>query len=154
MKKLFTCIAMAVALCSGCSIYKAATAPPPLAVENVKVGTSREAIIACLGLPKSSETKGDVRTDMHEFVCGSPEGTKVRILFYIAGDIFTIGLSEILFWPIELAAGQGTDGRAVVTYGMDNIAKSVLLVKSDGTPWAFKSEAPVGQNDFNQMDVR
>jgi hypothetical protein len=154
MKIFFIWIAILVALCSGCSIYKAATAPPPLAVENVKVGKSRDEIIASIGLPKSSENKGDVRTDMHEFTSGSPEGTKIRIVLYVAGDVFTIGLAELVFWPIELAAGQGTDGRAIVTYGMDNIAKSVLMVKRDGTPWKFGSVAALDQGNVGSMDAR
>lgn len=82
-----------------------------------------------------SETKGDTKIDVHEFVSGSPEGTKTRIVLYIAGDLFTAALTELVFWPMELEFGQGTAGRAVVTYGMDDVAKSVLLAKIDGSPW-------------------
>ena len=119
----------------GCSIYKAATAPTPVALEDVAPGANRIHIVGALGVPKSTETKNNTRIDVHEFVDGSDSATKARIVLYIAGDVFTIGLAELVFWPMELGFGQGTGGRAVVTYGMDDIAKSVLLTKLDGSPW-------------------
>ena len=119
----------------GCSIYKAATAPTPVALEDVAPGANRIHIVGALCVPKSTETKNNTRIDVHEFVDGSDSATKARIVLYIAGDVFTIGLAELVFWPMELGFGQGTGGRAVVTYGMDDIAKSVLLTKLDGSPW-------------------
>ena len=136
-KKLYLVLAVAMML-SGCSIYKAATAPPPMMLDNVKTGADRITIVGTLGVPKLSEAKGDSKIDVHEFVSGSQEGTKARIGLYIAGDLFTIGLAELIFWPIELRFGQGTAGRAVVTYGNDDIAKSVLFAKADGSPWRVK----------------
>ncbi len=134
MKWFYLVMALAMTLPS-CAIYDAATAPAPIALGNVRTGASRTEIVGTLGIPKSSETKGSSKTDVYEFVNGSNQATKARILVYIAGDFFTIGLSELVFWPIELGLGQGTAGRAVVTYGMDDMAKSVLLVKADGSPW-------------------
>lgn len=156
-KTLHLVLAFAMTL-PGCSIYKAATAPPPIALENVKTGASRITIVGTLGVPKLSETRGDSKIDVHEFVNGSHEGTKTRIAIYIAGDLFTIGLAELVFWPMELEFGQGTAGRAVVTYGMDDIAKSVLLAKADGTPWVLESNkieenpARVLQKATNKVD--
>jgi hypothetical protein len=137
-KALYVVLSFAMAL-PGCSIYKAATAPPPIALENVKNGASRITIVGTLGIPKMSETNEGSKIDVYEFVNGSHEATKARIVLYIAGDLFTMGLSELVFWPAELGLGQGTAGRAVVTYGMDDIAKSVLLAKADGSPWARES---------------
>jgi len=145
MKKVLHVILCFAMVLPGCSIYKAATAPPPIALENVKNGASRITIVGTLGIPKMSETKTGSKSDVYEFVNGSYEGTKVRILLYVAGDIFSIGLAELLFWPIELGFGQGTAGRAVVTYGMDDIAKSVMLVKADGSPWVLES-TKIGEN--------
>lgn len=140
-KGLFAVLIAALSL-GGCSIYKAATAPTPIALENVKVGANRVNVVGTLGVPKSTETRNEQRIDVYEFVNGSPSESKVRILVYIAGDLFTIGLSELLFWPLELGLGQGTDGRAVVTYGMDDIAKAVLLSKADGTSWEAADTEP------------
>lgn len=120
----------------GCSIIKASTAPPPLALHNVKVGSQRIAVTSLLGRPKFTETKSGKTTEIYEFVDGSHSASKLRILGYIAGDIFTAGLSELIFWPLEESFGQGTKGRATVTYGMDDIAKAVLLTRADGAPWS------------------
>lgn len=121
----------------GCSVSRALNGPAPVAVEKVKVGENRNNIITVLGLPKNTESKTDSKTDMYEFTDGYSNGSKVRVIIYLAGDFFTLGLSELLFWPIELAAGDGTKGRAIVTYGLDDISKSVLLTKADGTQWKY-----------------
>ena len=124
----------------GCSIYKAANAPPPIPVEEIKPGKDRNSIISILGMPKSTETTANnERTDLHEFTAGYDAGGKIRIILYIAGDIFTLGLAELIFWPIEIAALQGDEGRAVVSYDQNNIAKNVLVTTKGGTPWAAGS---------------
>jgi hypothetical protein len=137
MKKIVLSIMLCAVLAylPGCSIYKAATAPPPVALDGVKVGANRINIVGALGVPKSTETKAESKTDVYEFVDGSANVSKLRIVLYIAGDLYTLGLAELIFWPVELGFGQGTEGRAVVTYGMDDIARAVLLNKRDGTPW-------------------
>ena len=128
---------IALMMLSGCSVARVFSSPPPVDVEKVKVGEQRNTIISVLGTPKTSEVKQDLRTDVYEFVDGHSSGSKVRAVLYIAGDFFTLGLAELLFWPIELAAGNGTAGRAIVDYGMDDIAKKILLTQSDGKPWEF-----------------
>jgi hypothetical protein len=54
----------------GCSIYKASTAPPPVEVERVRVGTDRTELISVLGTPKLTEVTDGQRTDMFEFTSG------------------------------------------------------------------------------------
>ena len=63
------------------------------------------------------------------------QASKSRILLYIAGDVFTAGLSELVFWPLELAWLDGTEGRAVATYGSDNKVQIVKITTKDGKPW-------------------
>lgn len=127
----------------GCSVNRALNGPAPVATERVRIGESRNTIISVLGSPKITDSKANCtpemnvcRTDIHEFTDGYSGASKIRVLLYIAGDVFTLGLSELIFWPIELAAGDGARGRAIVTYGLDDISKTVLLTKADGTPWA------------------
>lgn len=136
----------------GCSISKAANAPPPILVENVQVGKDRNNIISILGMPKSTETSNNERTDMHEFISGYDAGGKIRILFYIAGDIFTLGLAELIFWPLEIAALQGDEGRAVVSYDQNNIAKTVLVTTKGGAPWAPGSASQVRSEPVNENE--
>lgn len=119
----------------GCSIYYAAKAPGPVNVQEVQTGKDRSQIISVLGMPKSTETLNGERTDMHEFTSGYDPGSKLRILFYVAGDFFTLGLAELIFWPLEVAALQGDEGRAVIGYDQNNIAKTVLVTTKGGAPW-------------------
>jgi len=136
MAMFFIGVVMAAAT-QGCSISRALSGPPPVAVERVKIGEHRNTIISVLGIPKTTETKFDGKIDMHEFTDGFSGGSKVRVLLYMAGDFFTLGISELVFWPIELAAGEGTKGRAIVTYGLDDLSKNILITKADGTPWEY-----------------
>jgi hypothetical protein len=119
----------------GCSIYKTATTPPPVEVERVRVGADRTDVISVFGTPKLREVTDGQRTDMFEFTSGYNQASKSRILLYIAGDVFTAGLSELVFWPLELAFLDGTEGRAVATYGADNKVQLVKNTKKDGKPW-------------------
>lgn len=138
---LFATIVVSLSSLQGCSIGRVFSSPPPVEVERVKVGESRNNIISVLGTPKTTETKPDSKMDIYEFVDGHSGASKLRAIIYIAGDFFTLGLSELLFWPIELATGNGTAGRAIVDYGMDDIAKSVLLTRADGKPWNYEAPA-------------
>jgi hypothetical protein len=137
MKKILAALMLCMPLLglTGCSWAHVFSTPSEIQVNDVCVGKSRNAIISVLGLPKSTETKKEGRTDMFEFVDGYSAGSKARVVLYMAGDVFTCGLAEVIFWPIELAVGNGIEGRAIVDYGMDDIAKSVLLTKRDGSPY-------------------
>lgn len=119
----------------GCSIYKAATAPPPVEVERVMVGSDRTDVISLFGTPKLTEVTDGQRTDMFEFISGYSQASKSRILLYAAGDFFTLGLSELVFWPLELAVLDGKEGRAVATYGSDNKVQIMKITTKDGKPW-------------------
>ena len=134
MRLLMALLLMAIAS-QGCSIYKAATAPPPVEVERVRVGADRTDVISVFGTPKLTEVTNGQRTDMFEFKSGYNQASKSRILLYIAGDFFTAGLSELVFWPLELAWLDGTEGRAVAMYGSDNKVQIVKITTKDGKPW-------------------
>lgn len=135
MKRLIAVLLIACAS-QGCSIYKAATAPPPVPVGSVKPGSTRAEVMSVFGLPKNSEqAQSSDRTDVYEFIDGNHEGSKLRIIPYIGADFFTLGLAELVLWPIEVALLQGSEGRAVVTYDQDNRAKSIIVTKKDGSPW-------------------
>jgi len=119
----------------GCSIYKAANAPPPVPVENVKIGSTRNDVLSTFGTPKNIDTSGNDRIEMYEFVDGHHGASKVRILLYIAGDFFTLGLTELVFWPMELAVLKGSEGRAVVTYSKDETVKTITVTDKNGNAW-------------------
>jgi hypothetical protein len=125
----------------GCSVKRVFNGPPPLDVEKVKVGESRQTIISVLGEPKSSEIRQDGKREQYEFVSGYPIGSKLLFsALYIYGDLATVGFGELYFDPHEKETGGGTPGRAVVDYGMDDLAKSILITKADGKPWEYPGQ--------------
>ena len=87
------------------------------------------------GTPKSTDVAQDERTDVFEFIDGNHGASKLRVIPYVAADIFTLGLAELILWPMELAVLQGSEGRAVVTYSQDHRVKTVTITNRDGTPW-------------------
>ena len=134
--RLFIALLLMTTAAQGCSIYKAATAPPSVAVDHVRPGNTRFEVMSVFGSPKSSDVgQSNERTDVYEFIDGHHGATKLRIIPYLGADFFTLGLAELLLWPLELAALQGSEGRAVVTYDQNNRATTVIVTKKDGSPW-------------------
>lgn len=138
----------------GCSVYKAAHQEPPCPIERVKVGCSRTEVMSVLGSPTESEVVEGQRTDVYEFVDGLPGASKSRILLYLAGDFFTLGLAELVFWPMEETLLDGREGRAVVMYAPSNVAETVTVTKKNGSPWfkevedgADPAEVPTKQDE-------
>jgi hypothetical protein len=132
----------------GCSIYKAATAPPSVPVGDARIGSTRAEVLSVFGMPKSTEVEAGGRIDMYEFTDGNPGASKLRIIPYIAADLFTLSLAELVLWPLELTALQGSDGRAIVTYDTRDIATAVKVTKKNGEPWHYgdiRSPAPPQQ---------
>ncbi|MFZ4860079.1 MAG: hypothetical protein ACOYL3_27260 [Desulfuromonadaceae bacterium] len=143
-KLLITAFMAALLTIWGCSVNRALNSPQELDIERVKVGESRQTIISVLGEPKSSEVKQDGRVERYEFVTGYSKRRKVEKSFlYIGADVYSLGVTEYFFNKHEKNTGSGTTGRAIVDYGMNDLAKSVLLTNTDGEPW---------ENDSNTLD--
>lgn len=98
----------------GCSIYQATHAPAPVEYKQVIVGSTRTETIARLGYPKMTDQKNNLKTDSFDFLDGYNTASKARIILYLAGDIFTIGLAELIFWPIEANVFDGKQCRALL----------------------------------------
>lgn len=118
MKKLIA-LALVSTLC-GCSIYEAAHAPTPVDYQQIKVGSTRDEAIKILGFPKITQQKGQNSVDLFEFTDGNSSASKSRIILYLAGDVFTAGLAELIFWPMESNLLDGKQCRGEVTYGANN----------------------------------
>ena len=116
---------------AGCSVYSAAHAPKPVNYREVRVGQERTDVFTTLGMPRMTEITTENRKDYYEFTDGYDQAWKGRILLYLAGDILTIGISEILFWPLEELGLQGNTGRAYVEYGLDNKLKNIKVVSAE-----------------------
>lgn len=118
---------------SACSIYKASTQPPPADLVGIGIGTSRQEIIQRLGAPKFSDTDPQGRRqDLFEFQSGMHGASKARIILYIAGDLVTLGLAELIFWPMELTVMNSATCNASANYDSSQKVDVWKLTQKDG----------------------
>jgi hypothetical protein len=107
----------AVCVLSGCSVYQAIQQPGPADLSGIGIGTPRQSIVSRLGAPKMIDTlKDGSKQDIFEFQSGAHQASKVRAVFYAAADVFTIGLAEIVLWPLELTALNSATCTGMATY--------------------------------------
>ena len=101
----------------GCSVYKAMSQPGPADLAGIGVGTPRQELFGRLGAPKFSDTTADgKKEDVFEFVSGAHQATKVRGVFYLAADVFTLALAELILWPIELTVAEAALCNGTASY--------------------------------------
>ena len=103
---------------SACSVYKASTQPGPADLQGLGIGVLRQQVIAILGPPKFSDVDPQGRKqDTFEFQSGFHQGSKARVILYLAADVFTLGLAELILWPMELTVMERATCIANATYG-------------------------------------
>ena len=116
-----------------CSVYKAATQPGPADLSGLGVGVPRAQVITTLGAPKFSDIDPQGRKqDTFEFQSGMHQGSKARIILYLAADVFTLTLAELILWPMELTVMERATCIAFVTYDQSQKVETWNLTKKDG----------------------
>ena len=95
---------------NACSVSRALNQPPPADLQGLGVGTSRLEVIQRLGAPMFSETDAEgKKQDSFEFQSGMHGASKSRVIFYLAGDIFTLGGSRIYLLALGAHAFEKRD---------------------------------------------
>jgi outer membrane protein assembly factor BamE (lipoprotein component of BamABCDE complex) len=116
---------------TACSVYWALKQPPQKDLEGLGVGATRQQLLARLGPPQFSETDTQGRKqDLFEFQSGMHQATKVRALLYAGADFFTLGLAELILWPMELTVMKDATCNAVVTYDASQVVDSWKVDKA------------------------
>lgn len=117
---------------SGCSVLMVASRESKRGDINViQVGVQRSEVIATLGQPDSYYTPEGGGYDDRYKLDPDAHHWAVKLLtgiFYLAGDFFTLCLTEILFTPLEIAAKD----RLVIyhlTYGVDGKLSAIEKIK-------------------------
>jgi TolB-like protein len=102
---------------SGCSIAMALSGHKDPHLSAFHVGSTKEEVEFQLGPPKETHpTNYGARTDVYEYeVNNEPSGA--RAVMYLIYDIFTFGISEVVFTPAELMTGEKK--RLPIYYGSD-----------------------------------
>lgn len=123
---------IAAALLPACSVHHAMNVPPPVEYKQIGTGDQKVEVVGLLGAPKYSQKKVDSVVDYYEFKDGYHGASKLRILPYIAAGIFTAGLSEIVFYPLEAALIDGQECKATITYDLNDTIKAYEISTKDG----------------------
>lgn len=116
----------------GCAAGYSLSLPGPIHDENVTVGMHRQEVDALLSTKGGtvSNPAEEVTVVHYRFVDGPHQATKLRALVYLAGDVFTLFLSEIIFWPIEIAVKNGAQSGAEAHYDNQNRLTAFRSYKS------------------------
>jgi hypothetical protein len=103
---------------SGCSVAMALHGNQEPNFDAFEVGSTRKQVEIQLGTPSSTISKTDgTKEDTYKYEIGnSPNGARATLYFYY--DLFTIGLAEVIFTPIELF--QGHDEETKIVYSSDD----------------------------------
>ena len=105
--------------------------PAPTHDELVETGMHRAEVEQILRTGGAAYQEPDGHTRVrYQYSDGAHQGSKVRIILYIAADIFTLFLSELIFWPIELVVKQDAERTGEAEYGETNRLDHLRVVKS------------------------
>jgi hypothetical protein len=107
-----------VLMLSGCSVAMALHGQQEPNFDAFEIGSPRKQVEIQLGTPSSSISRTDgTKEDTYQYEMGnSPNGARATLYFYY--DVFTIGLAEVIFTPIELF--QGHDEVTKIVYSQDD----------------------------------
>ena len=132
MKVVTICILL-VACCisfSGCAVVMAVRQPDRKELASLRVGASRNDVIADLGAPTVSNTNAQGnKEDVFQFRQGYGTGVKAtRALIHGVADVLTLGLWEVVGTPTE-AIFSGKAMAIKITYDKDDKVKDIVYLK-------------------------
>lgn len=119
----------------GCSVYLALHQPSSKDLAVLKVETPHEVIVAELGPPIWTETRGSETLSVHKFVQGYSRWIKgTRAVLHAMADIPSFGLWEIPGTLIETFGLVGVPMTAKITYDADGKVQATELFDSRQIP--------------------
>ncbi|MEW6545195.1 MAG: hypothetical protein AB1411_16525 [Nitrospirota bacterium] len=111
----FLMLAVALIVCSGCAVSAAINQPAQKDWRVLEAGADRDEVRAELGAPISSEPTYDV----FRFQEGASGWKYVRAFLYTVADVFTLGLAELITYPVEKGIMTDADRKIRVHYTRD-----------------------------------
>lgn len=120
-------------LAVGCATYTAVKIPGPVDDEKIAIGEHRSQVEVILRAPIVNEYHdADGTTARYQYKDGPHQASKGRVVLYIAGDVFTAFLSELIFWPIEAYASKQTERVATAQYDNENVLTGFAVDRPGG----------------------
>lgn len=125
---LFAIASLALTL-AGCSVAMAAHQPSRKDVKLFNQGVPRSLVVAEVGAPVTTETRGGKRVEVYAFTQGYSKGARVgRTIGHGAADVMTFGLWEAVGTPTE-AVFNGKRVVYEVTYDASDRVENVVVLK-------------------------
>jgi len=112
-----------------CSPVMEATRPTPVDTSQFAVGESRFQIVQALGAPTANVKNGDQSCDVYKLYTRGPGGVGKGVIAAGEGaaDVLTLGLTEVLFTPLEAGTRNALH---TVTFCYDKNDKLASLTDS------------------------
>ena len=86
-----------------------------------------------MGAPKFSDTDAQgKKQDTSEFESGLHQGSKARVILYLAADLFTLGLAELILWPMEMTVMERATCNGLATYDQSLKVETWVISQKDG----------------------
>jgi hypothetical protein len=135
MKKLYLnliCILSLPIVLTACAPVMEATRPSPVNLSQFKLGDSRASVISELGSPVSSHKEDQRFCDIYQlYTRGTPAVGRAAIATGEAvADVFTLGLSEVVFTPVE---GATRNSKHTVLFCYSSSDNKLISVKEAST---------------------
>jgi len=130
VKKLVSLLLVFALLNNSCAVMMAANQPSKVDEGILAVGMPRDAVLAELGAPITTETRDGKRTDIINFTQGTNIGWKLgRSIFHAVADFFTLFLWELIAMPIEMVWGKKDKSVRIIYDSSDKIETVQYLKK-------------------------
>jgi hypothetical protein len=125
---------MLAACLAGCGPVLEATRDTPVNLDHVAVGESRVNVMADLGAPVSTVKNGSNDCDVYKLCTEGPgaAGKGAIAAGEVVADAFTLGLTELIFTPVE-AATRGCLHTVMACYGPDNRLANISVSEDPAT---------------------
>lgn len=123
------------ALLMACSPVMEANRPDPVDMSQFVVGEKRLTVLAAIGAPTATTKDGDNSCDIYKLYTEghSAAGKGAIAVGEAVADVFTLGLTEVIFTPAE-GATQDSKHTVIFCYSPDD--KLVSVNQSEGTAGA------------------
>jgi hypothetical protein len=134
-KSFLLVIAASVPFLGGCSVYYAITAQPAKNLEALDVQADRaviEAVFRCQIVRE--ESVGETKRVIYKFEDGLPLWSNLlRGVAWGACDFFTLCLSELVTWPLEITVFAPEEMHLEVVYDAHGRVREGKIINSRGT---------------------
>lgn len=143
-----------------CAAWVSLRMDGPTPDEQVQLGMHRSQVETTLRKGSVSQFEVEELTEArYEYSDGPAGWSKIRALLYVGADVFTLFLSELIFWPTELYASDRIERVATARYDDASVlqqwtvrrANSAQVLRAESAPANVAAGPPQLESDRSQQ---